>query len=136
MAPTVRYDLDPAHVETLTDAYQRTWFGEDWDRETVDGILDGTDAVVALCDPDGDELLAFAHAISDHTTAAFVRDVVVREGHRGRGLGRRLVTELREHPALDGVDTLSVTCPERLAAFYETCGFERREDGVVLVEGE
>jgi GNAT superfamily N-acetyltransferase len=136
MDAVFRYDLTDSQRETLTQAYHETWFGEDWDRETVAGILNGSDAIVALCDPETDELLAFAHAISDGTTVALVRDVVVRERCRGQGLGRRLLSELRDHPALADVDSLAVSCPDRLSGFYEACGFEPRDDGTVLVSSE
>lgn len=133
MTIRVRYELDDAHVETLRRAYRETWFGSEWDAETVDGLLDGTDEMVALCAPDTDELLAFAHVVTDYTTVAFVRDVVVRDPYRGQGLGRRLVDELRGHPALADSVQLAVTCPDDLAAFYERCGFTVRDDGEILV---
>jgi GNAT superfamily N-acetyltransferase len=129
----VRYDLTGAHRDTLAGLYAETWFGNDWDGETVDGLLEGTDELVALTAEDSEALLAFAHVLTDYTTVAFVRDVVVDAEHRGAGLGRRLIQELRDHPELTGVDQLAVTCPDRLAPFYEACGFEHRADGAVLV---
>jgi GNAT superfamily N-acetyltransferase len=129
----VRYDLSDVHRGTLADRYAETWFGNDWDGDTVDGLLAGTEELVALTDDESDALLAFAHVLTDYTTVAFVRDVVVEETHRGEGLGRRLLTELRDHPELTDVDEFAVTCPDRLTAFYEACGFERRADGAVLV---
>ena len=128
----VRYDLTDAQRETLADRYAETWFGGDWDGDTIDGLLAGTDELAALTDED-DDLLAFAHVLTDYTTVAFVRDVVVEETHRGQGLGRRLLAELRDHPELTDVDEFAVTCPDRLTAFYEACGFERRADGAILV---
>jgi GNAT superfamily N-acetyltransferase len=129
----VRHDLTDAQRGTLADYYAETWFGNDWDGDTVDGLLAGTDELVALVDEESDALLAFAHVLTDYTTVAFVRDVVVEERHRGEGLGRRLIDELRDHPELTDVDQFAVTCPDRLAHFYEACGFERRSDGAVLV---
>lgn len=128
----VRYDLTDAQRDTLAGLYAETWFGSDWDVDTVDGLLDGTDELVALTDKN-DDLLAFAHVLTDYTTVAFVRDVVVDAEHRGAGLGRRLIEELGDHPELTGVDQLAVTCPDRLAPFYAACGFEHRTDGAVLV---
>ena len=129
----VRYDLTDGQAETLSALYSETWFGDDWEAETVPELLAGTDELVALCADSDGELLAFAHVLTDYTTVAFVRDVVVREGHQREGLGRRLLDELRDHPELAGVDQFAVTCPDRLAPFYEACGFQRREDGAVLV---
>jgi GNAT superfamily N-acetyltransferase len=127
----VRYALTDDHRETLADLYAKTWFGSDWGGDTLAGLLAGTDELVALCL--GGDLVAFAHALTDYTTVAFVRDVVVVQPHRGEGLGRRLLAELRAHPDLQRVERFAVTCPDRLAGFYEACGFERRTDGAVLV---
>lgn len=125
-----RYDLADGDRETLASLYAETWFGEDRNGESLDRMLDGTDARVALYD-DGD-LVAFGHALTDGAFGAYLRDLVVAQERRGEGLGRRLVDELVDHPALDDVDRISLTCPEDLAPFYESCGFEVRDGAVVV----
>lgn len=153
----VRYELSGADVEALWAAFQGTWYGEDRTRADVRGMLAGTDELVALFDDgepedagdgatqesdaaeqdsEGSEgeptLVAFAHALTDYTHVAFVRDVVVRADRRGEGLGVRLITALIEHPELTDVDEVTLACPTELVPFYEETGFEVREDGEIL----
>jgi predicted GNAT family acetyltransferase len=46
---------------------------------------------------------AFARAVTDHATFAYLADVYVDRAHRGRGLGTRVVAALRDHLAAAGV---------------------------------
>ena len=47
--------------------------------------------------------VGFARAITDRATFAYLSDVFVLEGERGRGLGRFLVECLQSHPELQGL---------------------------------
>jgi GNAT superfamily N-acetyltransferase len=51
----------------------------------------------------GEEQVGFARVITDRATFAYLADVFVLEGHRGRGLGRWLVEVVLSHPELRGL---------------------------------
>src|SRR5262249_45042544 len=51
----------------------------------------------------GGEQVAFARVVTDGATFAYLCDVYVLEGHRGRGLGRWLMEVVTGHPALQGL---------------------------------
>jgi GNAT superfamily N-acetyltransferase len=70
-------------------------------------------------------LVGFARAVTDHTTFAWICDVVIDPDHRGRGLGRWLVERLIHHPQLQ---TRSQVLATRDAhTLYTRFGFRRRE---------
>jgi GNAT superfamily N-acetyltransferase len=52
---------------------------------------------------DGDEQVGFARVVSDGATFAYLADVFVLDSHRGRGLGKLLVSEVLAHPELQGL---------------------------------
>jgi len=52
------------------------------------------------------EMAAMARVVTDRATFGWVCDVFVDEAHRGRGLGKRLVGYLKEHPDLQGLRRL------------------------------
>lgn len=52
---------------------------------------------------DGEQQVGFARVISDRATFAYLADVFVLESHRGRGLGRLLMTAVIDHPELQGL---------------------------------
>lgn len=46
--------------------------------------------------------VGLARVVTDYTTFAYLCDVYVLEDHQGHGLGKRLMREVMEHPALTG----------------------------------
>jgi GNAT superfamily N-acetyltransferase len=52
---------------------------------------------------DGGRQVGFARVMSDCATFAYVADVFVLPSHRRRGIGKRLMTCITSHPALQGL---------------------------------
>lgn len=52
---------------------------------------------------DGECQVGFARVMSDYATFAYVSDVFVLPSHRGRGIGKHLMTCITGHPALQGL---------------------------------
>jgi GNAT superfamily N-acetyltransferase len=49
---------------------------------------------------EGERQLAFARVVTDYATFGYVSDVFVVASHRGRGLSKWLMEEIRAHPEL------------------------------------
>jgi len=47
--------------------------------------------------------VGFARVVTDYATTAYVGDVFILEPYRGRGLGKRLVKAIVDHPELEGL---------------------------------
>ena len=93
-------------------------------------ILASSDAVVSLWR--GKRLVAFGRATSDCFSRSVLWDIVVAGDLQGRGLGRRVVEELRHRPA--------VACGERVdlmttnsIGFYRQLGFRDSDPQQLLV---
>ncbi len=57
--------------------------------------------------------------------AAFIEEVVVRNEHRGKGIGEDLIRKIIEVAKEMGCYKVTLSCfPERVA-FYERCGFAK-----------
>lgn len=52
---------------------------------------------------DGRKLIGFARVVSDHATFAYVGDVFIVDGYRGRGLSKWLMNEIVCYPKLQGL---------------------------------
>ena len=50
----------------------------------------------------GGSQVGLARVVTDHATFAYLCDVYVLEEHRGRGLGKFLMSTVMSHPALSG----------------------------------
>jgi GNAT superfamily N-acetyltransferase len=51
----------------------------------------------------GGEQVAFARVISDYATFAYMADVHVIDGHRGKGLSQAMLAHFLAHPQLQGL---------------------------------
>ena len=93
-------------------------------------MLAGSAAVASLWR--GKRLVGFARASSDHTFRAVLWDVVVPEDFQGKGLGRKLVKALLEHPSLAGVERIYLMTTNG-TGFYSQLGFGRVSDQTLML---
>ena len=96
---------DPARidVEAVHDFVSRSYWAEGIPLATLRRAIANSLCVAAFA---GHEQVGFARVITDRATFAYLADVYVLEAHRGRGLSRRLVAALLEHPELHGLRRL------------------------------
>ena len=80
-----RVDLDLVHRYLSEESY----WAKGRPRATVERLVREAARVVGVYQ--GDEMVGFCRVSSDGTAYAFLCDVFVLEGHRGRGLGVELV---------------------------------------------
>ena len=97
-------------------------------------VRNGTTEIFVL--RDGADLAAAATAVRFTTPTGSpcrIEDVVVDKKHRGKGCGRRIMTEVLDALRRDGVAGIELTSrPSRVAAnaLYQALGFARRETNV------
>ena len=85
-------------VDAVWGMLRRTYWSPDVRREIVEkGIANSI--VVGAFDGNGKQV-AFARAVTDRATFAWLCDVIVHEEHRGNGLSKGMVSRLTEHPEL------------------------------------
>ncbi len=82
--------------------------------------MDEATRVVGLYAPDGTQA-GFARVVSDGAVFAYLADVFVLEGHRGRGLGLELVREIVDGGPQAELRWLLGT--EDAQGFYSKLGF-------------
>jgi GNAT superfamily N-acetyltransferase len=101
-----------------SEAYWGRWRS----REDVEKQIDGAWRVVGAYEEASGALVGFARAVSDGVGFAYLADVFVVPGHRGAGLGRRLVaTMIDDGPGADFRWTLFTGDAHGL---YRRFGFE------------
>ncbi|MBB5348467.1 GNAT family N-acetyltransferase [Desulfoprunum benzoelyticum] len=66
--------------------------------------------------------VGFARAITDRATFAYLGDVFILPDHRGRGLAKRLVACILEHPHLQGLRRILLVTSDA-HGLYRGCGF-------------
>lgn len=76
----------------------------------------------------GGEQVGFGRAITDRTVFAYLADIIVWPGHRGRGIGTRLVQALIDHPDCKTITHWSLSTSDAQAV-YEKLGFKPSNHG-------
>ena len=77
-------------------------------------------------------LVGFARVISDFSTTYYLCDVVIDANHRGRGLGKALVSYVESQPVYQGLWGMLITRDAH--GLYERFGYEVL-DGRFMVKG-
>ena len=93
---------DPARIDAAAvHAYLvRSYWAEHIPLETVRRSLEHS---LCFAVHEGERLVAFSRVVTDHATVAYVGDVFVLEGWRGRGLSKWMMECMVAHPALQGL---------------------------------
>ena len=91
-----RLDLDAIHRFLSTEAYWSPGVA----REVVERSIEHSLPFGVYL---GDEQVGFARVVTDKATFAWLADVYIESPHRGKGLSKRLVATILEHPELRGL---------------------------------
>ena len=112
-----RVDLDVIWSVMSTEAYWGRWRT----RDVVEQQVRTAWRVVGAYERTSGVMVGFARAVSDGIQLAYLADVFVIDGHRGHGLGRRLVEEMIERGPGAGYRWLLHTADAH--GLYATFGF-------------
>ncbi|MBQ7208581.1 MAG: GNAT family N-acetyltransferase [Lentisphaeria bacterium] len=105
------------------------WTGEGGDCSFVRAAVAGS--FLAAGAFEGEQLVGMGRVLSDGCSDAYIQDVVVDPGFRGRGIGGRIVMFLVGELQARGVDWIALVGEPGTENFYARLGFERK-DGFVL----
>jgi GNAT superfamily N-acetyltransferase len=89
-------------------------------RSTLDRAI-ANSVCVGVTDADGRQL-AFARAVTDLATYAYLTDVIVADDAQGRGIGSWMIETLLAHPDLQGLRRIALWT-RNARRLYERFGF-------------
>jgi GNAT superfamily N-acetyltransferase len=115
--------LSDEQLEDLYRMYQAEWWTRGRKKADIENMLEHSDLIVAFCDSQSKQLVAFSRILSDRVYRAFIFDFVVEPSYRGRGLGRILMEAIVNHPDLKSVERLGLICLPEMIPFYQKWGF-------------
>jgi GNAT superfamily N-acetyltransferase len=116
--------LSDPQIEDLWRLYQGQWWSQGRSLEAVRVMLAHSSLVFGLVEESGGRLVGFCRVLTDFAFRATLYDVMVADGWQGRGLGRRLLDAVTQHPRLKQVSLIGLFCAPEMTGFYEKWGFE------------
>jgi GNAT superfamily N-acetyltransferase len=117
-----RLDAARLHHWLSTDAYWALGRSRDTQDRAIAGSLN-----FGAYDTVSGQQLAYARVVTDHATFAWLCDVYVAPGARGKGLGTALVTAVRDHLEPAGVRRVLLATHDAHGV-YAKIGFEPLAD--------
>lgn len=69
--------------------------------------------------------IGFARVLSDYSVFSLILDIIIDEQYRGRGLGRKLLELINNHPSIK--DTTKVLWTKDTQKLYLKCGFKEED---------
>jgi ribosomal protein S18 acetylase RimI-like enzyme len=136
MAIELRDRIEEEQIIDLMALYRQTYWGLERSEEEVRKMLTHTDLVFALVDDHSGRLVGFARVLTDRVYKAFIFDVIVDEGCRGKGLVRRLLDAIVAHPQLSEVKHFELYCRPDVVELYRKWGFGTELSGQVFMRKE
>lgn len=91
-----RLQIDVIHDFFVNSSY----WAQDRTREQTERAIEQS---VCFGLYDANKLVGFARVVTDYVVIAYLADVFILEGHRGRGLGKWLVRCVMAHPDLQNL---------------------------------
>ncbi len=133
LSPTIticsrKQDIDIAKLQDLFDV--GAFWAQERTAEKLERMIANSNPVI--CAYDGEALIAFARATSDGVYRATIWDVVVHPQYQGKGVGRHLISELLNQPALVGVERVYLMTTFQ-QGFYEKLGFVKNTSTTMLL---
>ena len=111
--------ISPEAVKHLLDG---SYWAPDRPLELIEKTIENSICVGAFANG---ELIGFARVVTDKAVFAWIADVIVAEAHRGKGLGKEIVSFIQAHPDVPEHSQLLRTRDAH--GLYEKYGFKRSE---------
>ncbi|MBV4521130.1 GNAT family N-acetyltransferase [Pseudomonas sp. SWRI74] len=122
--------LTPSHIDQLVELFQTEWWTKGRIKADVEKLVQSSGPLFAFIDPQNDELVAFARAMTDGVYKAMIFDIIVKETWRGTGLGGVLMKTVLNDPALVDIKHRELYCLDDMVPFYEKWGFATAAAGL------
>ena len=129
-AYTITTDASRIPVESVLALLRTTYWAGDLQRDSLARAM-ANSLCFGLLGAAG--LVGFARVITDRSTFAYLTDVVIEDGSRGKGLGRWLMECVLAHPDLQGLRRFSLLTSDAMD-LYRSLGFEAGSGPLTYME--
>lgn len=99
MSYELSFDASRMDIDVVHGYLRKSYWSQDIRRDVVEAAIRGS-IVLGAFDLRSGVQVAFARAVTDRATFAWLCDVFVLEEHRGAGLSKRMVEAMLAHPDL------------------------------------
>ena len=119
------HKLSEDQQSQLLNLYRKEWWSKNRTPEDVNIILQHSSLLFAYIQEESARLIGFARVLSDFYKYAYIYDVIIEPSYRKLGLGKKMIDSILQHPQLNCLKNIELTCLHEMAPFYEKFGFSK-----------
>ncbi|MEH6544777.1 MAG: GNAT family N-acetyltransferase [Porticoccaceae bacterium] len=112
----------PPLADELANMYQDAGWIDKPDSEKMFKAINSESEWFVARDSDSN-LLGIGRFITDYARYAFIVDVIIKEQHRGKGVGTAIMNKIIAECRMLGIDSVNLWPSEGKVSFYERLGF-------------
>lgn len=127
------HTLTDSQFQDLYDLFKSVWWANQRQPADIRQMVENSSLIIALQEPDTGRLVAFSRLLSDGIYRATIYDVIVAEDLRGQGIGPQLMDAILNHPAVQAVEQLGLTCLSEMVPYYQKWHFTDQMGDVKLM---
>lgn len=117
-----RQELDVLKIhQAVKDSYWGEYRNMEMTQLTIDNSM-----CFGVYTKEGEQV-GIARVLTDKVVFAYIMDVLIFDGFRGKGLGKKLMEHIMEHPQIKQVQTIALKTKDA-HSLYEPFGFEKVGD--------
>lgn len=110
------HELNDKQLVDLQKLYKQGWWSSNRTINDCKKIVDNSSIIFGMVDHKNN-LIAFSRVLTDYFLFSYIYDVLVDSKYQGLGLGRRVVEEIINYPALQGINNIELVCPKEMMDF-------------------
>lgn len=131
MTEIVFHVSSPVTNEALNSLFHAAW--SDHIETYFQAIL--SHSLLYVCAYFGEQLIGFVNVAWDGGIHAFLLDTTVHPAYQRKGIGQQLVKLAAAEARVRGIHWLHVDYEPKLAHFYQECGFQWTDAGLMRLNG-
>lgn len=109
------------------------WWKDEYDPAEIPRLIVGSFAFAVAADSRSGRAVGMGRVLSDGVSDAYIQDLVVLPGYRGRDLGTAIISRLVARCREDGISWIALIAEPGSEEFYRPLGFTRMEGHVPLI---
>ncbi len=111
------------------------WWKDEYDPAEIPRLISGSFAFVVAAEKRSGRAVGMGRVLSDGVSDAYIQDLVVLPGYRGRDLGTAIISRLVSRCREEGISWIALIAGPGSEEFYRPLGFTRMEGHVPLIYG-
>ncbi len=126
-------EVADSQVEDIVNLYiaEGWWYPGKDAPELVRRIVQGSHCFLAVIE--SGRIIGMGRSISDGYSDAYIQDITVAAGYRGRKIGSEIINALYERLHGDGIRWVGLIAEKNSSKFYEKLGFAKLENDVPML---